>query len=189
MSARWMFLMLLGSALVLGCPDPQDDDDDTTTSADDDDDATGPVPPPGDFTLVDGNSSSPTYMQALNLANQSQAGRPVWLYFAYSGCGACQFNAELIQATWDSHPAWSGAVEIWFVNSPGMDPDDPDLVDDYHLPVLQDTNGDAVWSTWSAVKDHSYLIHPDGSVYYFDDDLTSPDMTTFGTLIDSLLSP
>ena len=41
MSVRWMFAVLFGLTLVLGCPDPQGDDDDDTTAEGDDDDSTG----------------------------------------------------------------------------------------------------------------------------------------------------
>ncbi len=167
---------------------PADDDD--TTPADDDDSAAGDDDDTSgagtDFALLDGNSTSDTFGQTLRLSDQ--VGQPVFLFFAYSTCPDCQDCADRMQAQFDARPGWDGAVQIWFINFPNMDPDEPDLVDGYHLPVLQDTYNDMVFSAWGASQYDHWIIAPDGTVAYFGTEIDcAVDIVILADLLDGLI--
>ena len=163
-------------------------DDDDSGAADDDDDTTIGGPPPSDFTLTDGNSTSGTYGQTLTLS--AFLGQPVVIYFGFTTCGACQYCADALQALWDGHPGWHGNAQIWLLNAAGYDPDYVDMVDGFHQPILTDEAGQDVWLDWDALQGNVYVIHPDGTIYHFDDHLQCPgDANTIAGFLDILVSP
>jgi len=198
-------------ALALACSSPSGDDDtaapdddaadddagdDDTTAADDDttagDDDTwephGGDPVPCDFTLEDVNPSSATLGQLFTLSDH--VGHLVLIYFAYGTCHACADNAAILQQHHDDHPEWDDTVQIWFLECPWCTVAYDDLVDDYHLPELQDTDEAGVWDTWGAEKGFAYLVHFDGTIYHFDDFFYGEsDATAFVEMIEALLTP
>ena len=95
-----------------------------------------------------------------------------------------------VQAVYDGHPSWAGNVQMWFMNPVGYDPDESDLVTYWHLPVLQDTVSDSAWTSWNALQGETYLVHPDGTLYWYDDYLTCPgDSSALSSQIELLVGP
>ncbi len=163
------------------------DDDDDSGAGDDDDTYIG-GPPPADFTLEDGNDTSDTYGQTFTLS--AMVGQPVVIYFGFTTCGACQYCADALQALWDGHANWHGAAQIWLLNAAGYDPSYVDMVDGFHLPILTDDATQNVWTNWNALQGNVYVIHPDGTIYHFDDHLQCPgDANTIAGYLDILVGP
>ena len=171
---------------------PDDDDsavgDDDDSGAGDDDDTYIGGPPPADFTLEDGNDTSGTYGQTFTLS--AMVGQPVVIYFGFTTCGACQYCADALQALWNGHANWHGNAQIWLLNAAGYDPSYYDMVDDFHLPILTDDATQQVWNNWNALQGNVFVIHPDGTLYHFDDYLQCPDdANTIASYLDILVGP
>ncbi len=168
--------------------DDDDSSDDDDSGAGDDDDTFIGGPPPSDFTLTDGNSTSGTYGQTLTLS--AFLGQPVVIYFGFTTCGACQYCADALQALWEGHANWHGNAQIWLLNAAGYDPDYGDMTALFHQPILTDELGQDVWLNWDALQGNVYVIHPDGTLYHFDDHLECPgDANTIAGFLDILVGP
>lgn len=120
-----------------------------------------------DFQLQDVNPNSPTYGQTFR--RDELLGKVLVLYFAQPTCPVCQAEVPILQSMWDEHKSEWTDVWLGIVALAGYDSGLPDLTAEISLPVLMDTEQDAVADAYGAAKWYLYFTDREGtlqSMYY-----------------------
>lgn len=120
-----------------------------------------------DFQLQDVNPNSPTY--GATFRRDELIGKVLVIYFAQPTCPVCQAEMPVLNEIWQEHreewtDVWMGVIAL-----AGYDSGLPDLTAETTLPVLMDTEQDAVADAYGAAKWYLYFTDREGhlqSMYY-----------------------